>query len=170
MHEKIKHKTKAFTLIELMIVVGIAVVVLLGIGIYMVDIQRGWSKMVSRVHSDVVTDAIIVRKAFDGTVRQATRLYTLVPGGNGIEVNYYDDPVNTTELLPDRYAKFYVSGDQLLVEHGIRDPKTELRTDVLANNVTEWIFSSEGAAAKMFITLDDGKLKIIAACSAVLHN
>ena len=165
-----KHNAKAFSMIELMIVVVISAIVLLGIGVYMVDIQRGWCKMLARVHSDVVTDAIIARKAFDGTVRQSARFYAMVPGGNGIEVNYYNDPANNMAPLPDRYATFYVSGDQLLLERGIREPRTELRTEVLANNVTASVFSGEGAAVKMSITLDDGKLKITAACSAVLHN
>jgi prepilin-type N-terminal cleavage/methylation domain-containing protein len=165
-----KHKPKAFTMIELITVIAISVIVLLGIAVYMVDLQRGWAKMLAWVHSDVVTDSIIARKTFDGTVRQAARFYALVPGGNGIEVNYYSDPANNTALLPDRYATFYVLENQLLVEHGIRDPKTELRTEVLANNVTGWFFSGEGAAAKMSITLDDGKHKMTTTCSAVLHN
>ena len=157
-------------MIELMVAMSVSVIILLGIGVYMIDIQRGWAKMLARVHSDIVIDSIIARKAFDGTVRQAARFYALAPGGNGIEVNYYTDPANNTALLPDRYATFYISGNQLLVEHGVRDPKTETRTDVLANNVTNWTFSGENSAVKMSITLDDGKQKMTTACSAVLHN
>ena len=134
MSEQIKHNAKAFTMIELMTVIIISIIMLLGIGVYMVDIQRGWAKMLARVHSDVVSDAVIARKAFDGTARQSARFYALAPGGNGIEVNYYNDPANSTALFPDRYATFYVLENQLLVEHGIRAPKTELRTDILANN------------------------------------
>ena len=157
-------------MVELITVIAISAILLLGIGIYLVDVHRGWAKMVDWVHSDIVTDSIIARKAFDGTVRQSARFYSLVPGGNGIEVNYYTDPANNTALLPDLYATFYVSGDQLLVERGIRDPKTELQTEILANNVTDWFFSGEGSAAKMSITLDNGKHKMTTACSAVLHN
>jgi len=157
-------------MVELITVIAISGILLVGIGIYLVDTHRGWAKMLDWIHSDVITESIIARKTFDGTVRQSARFYTLVPGGEGVEVNYYTDPANNTALLPDLYATFYVSGNQLLVERGIRDPKTELQTEVLANNVTNYVFASESTAVKMSITLDDGKHKMTTACSAVLHN
>lgn len=165
-----KNKIKAFTMIELMVVIMIVSFVMFGIGIYMIDIQRGWGNMFSRVHSNVVSDALITRKTFDGIVRQSARYYSLSPDRSSILVNYFDDIVNSTEIIADRYAEFYMLGDELWVEYGIRQPKTQIRSTKLAENVTSCTFGGEGVALIMSLQLDNGKESLDIVHSAILHN
>ena len=160
----------AFTLIELMITMAISFVVILGIGAFMVNVQRGWGQMFNRVHSDVVEDAYISRKAFDGTVRKAARHYTIAEDKTSAEVDYWNDTANNDAEFPDRYAKFYWLGDKLFVEHGIKTPRAPIRTEILAENVTSCRFTGIGTSLKMSLQLDDGKQTLQLITSAVLHN
>ncbi len=166
---KIKSRN-GVTLLELIITMAVATIVIVGIGVFMVDIQRGWGRMFSRVHSDVVADAYIARKAFDGIVRKSARHYWIGADGSSVEVEYWNDTANNDATLPDRYARFYLSDNRLLVEHGIRSPRTELRTDVLAEDVTGCTFSGIGTALKMSLFLDNGSEAISLVSSGVMHN
>jgi len=165
-----KNNTKAFTLIELMVVIIVATIIMLGISIYIVDIQRGWGNMFSRVNGDIVSDALIARKTFDGIVRQSARYYALSPDGSRVTVNYFNDIVNSTEIFPDRYAEFYTIGNELWVEHGIRTPKTQTSVTKLAENVTSCTFHGEGPATIISLQMDNGKHSIDLIHSAILHN
>jgi hypothetical protein len=161
---------KAFTMIELMVAIMISTFVMLGIGIYIIDVQRGWGNMFGRIHSDIVNDALIARKTFDGVVRQSARYYALSPDSSRVTVNYYNDIINNTEIFPDRYAEFYTVGNELWVEYGIRTPKTQTRVTKLAENVTGCTFDGEGPAAIMSLQMDNGKQSIDLIHSAILHN
>lgn len=167
---KITKNRNAFTLIELMVTIAISFIVVMGIGTFMVSVQRGWGQMFNRVHGDVVQDAYISRKAFDGTVRKAARHYTIAEDKTSVEVDYWNDTANNDAEFPDRYAKFYWLDDKLFVEHGIRVPRAPFRTQILAENVTDCRFTGTGTALKMSLQLDDGKQKLQVITSAVLHN
>ena len=72
--------------------------------------------------------------------------------------------------IPDRYAKFFYLNDQLLVEHGVRNPRAAMRTELLAQNVSSCKFSGAGTSLKMSLELDNGREIIKVVTSAVLHN
>jgi prepilin-type N-terminal cleavage/methylation domain-containing protein len=165
-----KNNKKAFTMIELMVAIMISTFVMLGIAIYIIDIQRGWGNMFGRVHSDIVSDALIARKTFDGVVRQSARYYALSPDSSRVTVTYFSDIVNSTEIFPDRYAEFYTIGNELWVEYGIRSPKTQTRVTKLAENVVSCTFDGEGPAAIMSLQMDNGEQSIDLIHSAILHN
>ena len=124
---------KAFTLIELIIASVISIIVILVSGILLADGQKAWNKMYTRANADVVTDGYFTRKAFDAVVRKASNKKLLLDeNSNWVEVQYYAD--NSSSVL-DRYARFYISGEELLVEHGQLNPKTTLFTHTICSHL-----------------------------------
>ncbi len=147
-----KAKSQAgLTLLELTITIAISTIVFLSAGIFLVDVQKGWSTMFRRVHGDIVTDAYVARKAFDGVVRKLARSYTIGADGGSVEVDYWSNTPNNDAFFPDRYARFYWADNQLFIERGQKNPRTELQTEVLAKNVSRCVFSGAGTALKMLL-------------------
>jgi hypothetical protein len=167
-----KNKCKArsgFTLTELIVSAIISVIVISGIGILMVDSQKGWNKMYDRAYGDVVTSSYVARSTFDTVTRKADwEKYTIAEDGSWLEVYYYED-ANSTEV--DRYAKFsYDGSSELDIEHGQLDPKETLSTKVICGNVTYCMFKTQGRSVQMILTLDDGSQSATVVSSSVMHN
>lgn len=165
-----------FTLIELIQALVMSAIVILGIGVLLYDSQRGWNTMYERVYGDVTTEAYAARKAFDVICRKSTvNRYDLGEDNEFLEVYYYQD--GSTATMPDRYARFYTAGDQLLVEHGdlqegtyTPDPSLESVIINLANSVTNAKFFVSGTCVQMIVILDDGNNSAVITTSAVRHN
>lgn len=181
---------RAFTLIELVVTMVMAVIVISGIAIAMADSQRGWNQMYDRVHGEVVTDAYVARVAFDAVCRKASTKSAIIGDGGGntyLRIYYFSDPFNLPpepDPDPDSSATFIFDQDakQLQVVHGtgsfVLDPSTgktywqqASSSDpvILANNVTVCKFSAVGAC-KMILTIDNGKDSLTIMCSSVRHN
>lgn len=163
-----KKNQKGLTVIELMIVTIFLGIMVLALGIVLADSHRGWNKMYNRVYSDVVTEGHVARRMFDSVVRKASTDHILVDeAGAWAEVQYYQDS-DSTEL--DRYARFYLSGNQLRVEHGNLDPGEVLTTSTVCSNVTSCTFSRAGKSVQMIVKLDNGSETATVMSSAVAHN
>lgn len=165
-------KTNGFTLIELMVTALMAVIVIAGAGVVLVDSQRGWNKMYNRVHGDVATDAYVARRAFDSVVRKSTISRSLVDiDGQFVEVYYYND---FTSAKPDKFANFYRNGSLLLVDYGLYDwdsrSATTESTVMLARNVEDVNFSVQGLSVRMLLTVADEKESVITVSTAIRHN
>lgn len=163
---------KGFTLIELMIATGLASTVVVGVGMLLVDSQRGWNTMYSRTYSDVSTDSHVVRRRFDSVVRNASNQGVLLSAdGSWVEVYYYSDP---NSAVVDQYARFYTysNGDntQLIIEYGAVQPRQTLNTETICENVSSCVFKSVGNSVQMLITLDNGSQSATVVTSAVPHN
>jgi len=163
---------KAFTLVELMVTAFAAIIIIFGVGIVMVDSQKGWNKMYNRVHGDVATGAYVARIAFDTVIRKASINRSLLDVDDQfIEVYYYND---FSSAYPDRYAIFYRNGSLLMVDYGSYDwfeRKTTLSTSVtLADHVKAVQFSVHGLSMRLVLTLDDGKEAMTLVTSALRHN
>jgi hypothetical protein len=165
---------QAFTLVELMTATVMAAIVIFGIGIVLVDNQKGWRRMYDRAYSNVVTDAYGARRAFDRVVRRSTiRQPAEGSYGTSVTVYYYENPQSSPAL--DKYAKFYKSGALLLVDYGDLQPGTwnpqgVPNTMTLARNVESVDFAVEGSAVRMTLTLDNEKEHMTLTSSAVRHN
>ena len=61
----------AFTLIELMMTILVASVAVLAVSGVVADSHKGYSRMFTRVHGNVETDAYIARIKFDKICRMA---------------------------------------------------------------------------------------------------
>lgn len=158
-----------FTIVELMIAVMLAAIVMFGIGVMVVDSQRGWHRMYNRIYSDVATDSYVARKTFDSVIRKASsETFLLDVAGSWIEVYYYEDPNST---VVERYARFSYDGiDQLDIEYGIVEPRGTLSIRPVCENVSSCVFKASGRSAQMILTLDDGSQTATIVSSAVMHN
>ncbi len=166
-------KHKGLTLIELVTAIVISTLVVIGLGSVLADNQRGWQMMYNRAYSDVVADAYTTRISFDRIVRKSSaQRYKLDLAGQYVEIYYYQSSSSTE---PDRFARFYTSGGQLLVDFGDLDPGTfdvlsTTSTQTLANNVTSAVFSVSGRNIQMVLNLDNGSETIMMTCSAIRYN
>lgn len=167
---KRKHRTqRGFTLIELAMAAAISTIVILGVGVLLVDSQRGWIRMYNRIYSDVVTDSYVARKTFDAVVRNASRENLLLGEyGSWLEVYYYAD---ANSAVVDRYARFYdANNGQLNIEYGSLDPNETPTTSTICENVSSCVFKAAGRSAQMILTLDNGSQTANVVSSAVMHN
>jgi Tfp pilus assembly protein PilE len=174
------------TLIELMITVLIAMLVLAGIGIAMVDSIKSFPAMNERTQGSVVTDAYVAKAAFDRYCRKASIKYSKPQIGNiadSLEVYHYQDG-NSPAL--DRYATFSVSGKQLQVTYGqctIVGPAASpvvtktgaAYTEILATTIDSSIanpvmFMTDGADVIMVLRLKNGNQEMTVTSAAVRHN
>lgn len=159
---------KGFSLLELMMATTLACIVVVGIGVVLVDSQRGWNAMYTRTYSDVVTDAHVARRTFDRVVRNASSQGVLLDDyGNWVEVYCYSDP---NSAIVDRYTRFISSNSQLTIEYGVVEPRQTLNTEILCENVSSCVFKLAGNSVQMVLTLDDGSQNATIVASAVTHN
>lgn len=159
---------RGFTLVELTIATTLAIIVMFAMGIVIADCTRGWHVTYNRIYSDVVTNSYVARRAFDTVIRKASRqMFLLGDTGNWLEVYYYADP-NSTAV--DRYARFYLSGNELKIEYGSLDPRTALSTWTICSDVSSCVFKGDGRSVQMILTLDNGSQTATVVSSAVMHN
>jgi len=170
-----KTKRPGFSLIELMVTILIASIVLLGLANIMADAHRGYGKMYERIHGDVVNDAYVARLRFDKICRRARAgtavVDTSVPS---LQVLYYATPNmdGDADLPPDRYAEFYLSGTDLMLDTGITPGTPTAPPETVASNVIELQFSAplDGKSVQMVMTLSDSDHSMTVTCGSIMHN
>jgi hypothetical protein len=161
---------RGFTIIELMITIATATIVILGVGVALVDSQRGYNKMYDQVHGAVAGDSYVAKIVFDKVIRKSSKKRHIL-GTNHMTVFYYEG-LASVEL--DRYADFRWAGGTLFVDYGTLDaagnPLGVLSTMALARNVEAVEFTVAGACMRMMLKLNDGKYLRTITCTAVRHN
>jgi len=166
----VKNKS-GFTLTELTIVFAIASVVMLGMGMALVDSQRGWNRMYNRAHEGVASDGYIAAKTFEAVIRKSSMMSERL-GDDEIEVYYYDDPESSVNL--DRYARFYKDDTELFVDYGELNsqghPHGHVQTITLARNIESVSFSMAGTCMQMILQLDDGSESLTVMAAAIRQN
>ncbi len=172
--KKEKKLLNGLTLIELIIAASAAAVIVLSFGIVLVDNQKGYTKLFDKAYGEVAADSDAARRAFDTIVRKSSAIRQSPQpwvDGEQLEVYYYNSGISVS---PDRYAKLYRSGNQLIIDYGNYDWVTKQTTKtssaVVARNVTGLKFSMIGASMHMVLYLDDKKEKQSVMTSAVRHN
>ncbi len=161
-------KQRGLTVIELMIAIVIAAIVISGISAILVDSQRGWNVMYSRIYSDVATDSHVAKKMFDALIRKAScEKFSVGDAGDWIEVNYYAD---STSSYLDSYARLYKTDNKLNVEYGSLNPKKTLSVQTVCSNVTSCVFKTSGQSAQMMLKLNNGTKSATVISAAVMHS
>jgi len=169
------NRASGFSLLEMTVTMLISSILMVGVSGVIVGAQKGWNDAYRRVYGQVVTDAYMARRVFDKVVRKASIKKCVVGLSNDdVEVYYYDSPASTH---PDRYARFYYDGSNLMLEYGQLEPGTfdyannnSPTTQTLAQNVTGCYFAQSTICLHMSLTLDDGRHRISAVVSSTRHN
>ena len=165
------------TLIELVVTVIAAIILILGITGILAGGHKNYATMYTRTTSQVIRNGYEARRIFDRIVRESTiKRCDLDAGGTGLYVYYYSDPANMIIVNPDRYARFYLSGTDLIMEQGVvangffttipAPPPSApwlsgTGTMVIAQNVdataasANGIFSVSGSSVRMVLILDN---------------
>ena len=171
MFKKRTRRQKGFTLTELMVGAAFVGIAMVGVGIALIDSQRGWNVMYNRIYSGVATDAETARRTFDSVVRKSSKSNILADEtGTWVEVRYYQD---LTSTYLDQYARFYTSGNELRVEYGTIDADQntyELLTQTLCSNVSSCAFVLVEGSVQMVVKLDNGSETAVVVSSAVAQN
>jgi hypothetical protein len=171
------------TLIELMVTLLIAMLVLAGIGVAMVDSIRSFPKMYERTTGNydgsggagIIPDSYVARAAFDSICRKASaKKVDIDPSGTYLCVYYYN---SSTSSLPDRYAQFRRSGASLLVDHGNYDDATNNKTLVGTQTLATTVdpsnppkFAVDGAGVIMILGLKKDNQTMTVTSTAFRHN
>ena len=171
MKEKRRVKSNGFTLVELLTTIVVSLIILLGVGIVLANSHRAYQITYDKVNADVSTDSFIARKLFDSVVRKSSAS-TITTGINGeyVHLQYYDNDYST---YPDRYIRFYVSGNNLMAEYGNvyqGGSQTITDTKTVCSNVSSCVFKNNGASVHMKLTLYDGVESNVIVTTAYAHN
>lgn len=198
MNVRLRNFKCGLSLIELMITIVAVVILIIGISGILAAGHRNYNTMQERITRGVVPEAYELRSTFDRIVRKSSvRRADLFSGNNELYVYYYSNPRDLTQSDPDRYAHFYLSGTQLLLEQGTvtnfsaPTPTWSAPTSILKLSATyedeedvkvvppaTGIFSVDGAAVRMVLALDSEtdsteklkKLKMTITSTAIRHN
>jgi hypothetical protein len=164
----INKKRKGLTLVELAMTIVISLIIVLTVAIALVDSNKAWGRMYGDVFSDTAVESLCANKTFDSFVRKASsENISIDPAGNWVEVYFYSSDSSPN---PDRYARFYLQNEELVLDWGVRTPKETIGLQTLCHNVSNCKFSSEGRSVQMFLTLDDDNRSVTVASSAILNN
>ncbi len=166
---------RGLTLIELITVIALSGVIALVVATLLVSGHKHWNALYSRVNRQETTDAFAVHRLFDAVCRKSSyRKATLGSDGASLELYYWND--NSTSDVPENYARFYVAGTELRVEHGVNktgtwtpDAAKATQTTMAASGVSQAKFAVQGASVQMILRFTDAKLAP-SICSAVRYN
>jgi prepilin-type N-terminal cleavage/methylation domain-containing protein len=170
-------RRRGFTLVELMVTMLAAVVVTLGVMNVLANNQKSYNQTYERVYGSVVQDAYAARRIFEQLARKSSIRKCLVGSSNEYaEVYYYSSNEESTAPHLDRYARFYLSGTDLMLERGEIDPATfahvngTATTQKVASHVTTAYFEQTRPCLHMHIVLNDGKQDLPVTVTAMRHN
>ncbi len=160
--------SSGFTLVEMMIALVLMIITASAIGAVIVDSQNSWGHLYNRVNGNVVTDGYVAKKKFDAIIRKAGSEQIVLNGNrNWVEVYYYSSDSAT---VVDRYARFFTSGKDLMIEYGQLNPKVTLNMETVCANVSSCKFDQKGCSVQMFLKLDNGTQANTVITSAVANN
>jgi prepilin-type N-terminal cleavage/methylation domain-containing protein len=140
------HRTKAFSLIEMMVAIAIVAIPILAVGILLSGASRGWEKIYEDTNSPVRQDAMAIMASLQNFGRQANicnyQVYTIKTGvyaiavppngqttaiGQAVEFRYWQDTFNPaapaanlldTNNTGTHYTLYYLDGTELKVDFG----------------------------------------------------
>ena len=171
---KNKKVRKGFNLIELIIVIAAGAILTVTIGIFLADGQRNWNSLYQRVYDHSVVDSFAVHNVFDSICRKASlRKYIINNEGDSLEVYYWDS--GSSASTPENYARLYLDGNVLYVEHGKLQSGT-WSPDIsnagspiqIADGIESVKFDAQGTSMQLFLTYQDNTMPLV--CSTVRHN
>ncbi len=173
--ENWKSARRGVTLIEVVVVITMVGIMTLGAGVLLANGQKSWGTLFGRVYGDSAIDSFAAQKAFDTVCRKASlRKHILSEDTDSLELYYWDDA--STASMPENYARFYQSGEEVFVEYGkMRTGTWQPDTDInpmtiqIARHVDSLKFTFEGTSIQMYLNYTDADMTPMV-CSSVRHN
>ena len=161
-------RARGLTLIELLLAMTVSIVILSAIGVAMIGGIRGYDRIYGRASSGVLGDGYVTARAFKAAIRKSSA-NSLKIDQNGVSLTaQYHSSLSSTGL--DRYVRFYLSKNELRMEHGNVSPSQRLRTQTLCSDVSSCTFSRAGNTVQMVLETDDGAEKSTLLASAIPQN
>jgi len=168
MRSKVSKNCKGLTLVELIAAAAILSIIMLTLGVVLVDSNKGFQHMYSKVHAGVITDGIVAQKIFDSIARKSISSSTQVDeDGTWIRMTYFQ---NDQSQIPDRYALFYLDDSDLRLDTIDIESEEVLSTQTVCSDVASCSFIFNGNTAQMSLELDDGQDNKIITSAAFMHN
>jgi prepilin-type N-terminal cleavage/methylation domain-containing protein len=143
---KLFHRTKGFTLIEMIVAIAIVAIPIVAVGILLSGASRGWEKIYEDTHSAIRQDAMAVMASLQNFGRQANicnyqvyaiknNVFTIAVPPNGqtaatgqaVEFRYWQQTFNPedpgvnpldTDNMGTHYALYYLDNNVLKVDFG----------------------------------------------------
>ena len=163
--------SRGFTLPELMVCTVILLIAALAVSPALVGAQRGSQRTRSSVASTLVQGGREARLVLQRVVRRASRQsLTLEPGGQWIDLPYYDSPESTQV---DRYARLsWVNGGLGLQEGRIdaQGSRQIVSDSVVAENVSDCVFTVSTTAVRMKLTFSQDGTPMTIVAGATTNN
>ncbi|OQY06978.1 MAG: hypothetical protein B6I25_02830 [Planctomycetales bacterium 4572_13] len=170
-----KSARRGVSLIEVVVVMAMVGIMTLGAGVLLANGQKSWGTLFGRVYGDSAIDSFAAQKAFDTVCRKASlRKHILSEDADSLELYYWDD--SSTAAIPENYARFYQSDEEVFVEYGKTqtdawqpDTETSPATIQIARGVDSVKFTLEGTSVQMYLNYTDAD-RTPMMCSSVRHN
>jgi len=162
-------------MIEVLVAIAMVGIMTLGAGVLLANGQKSWGNLYGRVYGDSAIGSLAVQKAFDTVCRKASlRKYVLGGSADSLELYYWNG--SSTASTPEKYARFYLSNEEVFVEYGTTqagtwqpDTGAPVTTVKLAGDVESLTFAVEGTSVQMFLSyIDETMMPVV--CSSVRHN
>lgn len=153
-----------------MVVSVLSIIVIMAVATLMADSQKGFNRIYDKTNCDVAQDEYAIRSVFPSIIRQGSTADTATTIGTNseyVQIKYYAS-ASSTEL--DRYAKFYIQDNELILEKGVIDPAETLSLQTVAKNIDQVKFAKIGKSVQMFVVLNDQERSREILTSAVLNN
>lgn len=154
-----------FTLIEMMVVLMLLSVLIPVIGAMLVSGRKHWNVLYHRVYRTEAIDGFAAHRLFDAVCRKASYRKALLGANNASLEVYYPD-AGSSARTPENYARFYLSDQTLIVEHGktlpdawAPDTNRPTRKMTVASHVNRVRFDIHGAAVQMRVVFEDPALE-----------
>ncbi len=159
---------RGLTLIELMLAMVISTIVLAAVGAAMLGGVHGYNSAYRRASTGVLSDGYVAARGFKATLRKSAMSSVRITDQGGALTARYYAALDSENL--DRYARFYVSGNELRVEFGIVRPAQIVSTQTLCTNVSACTFAKVGNMVQMVLKIDDGQEESTVLSSAIPQN
>jgi len=165
-----KKGPSGFTLVDTVVTLSVSSVLALTIAAFLADNHKAFNDVYRSAFCPAAEEDIAARGVFQKTVRQASSAEgraSVASDGSWMEVQYYSD---SDVASPDRSARFYLSGQDLLLERTDLETEETVAVEIVCSHVVAAGFHLTGDSAQMFLELDDGSSSRTLHTSAVMRS
>lgn len=167
---------RGFTLIEMLVAIVASSILILCVGTLLASSQQQYNRINDRVNGPIATDGLAAQRTFDAVCRKSSwRKCQLDMSGSDLTLYYYR--TGSTSSIPEKYARFHLIGEQLVVDHGdlksgqwIPDTSSTPVRMVLTDRAENVQFTLQDQSISMVLTFDPAANVQPITCASVRNN